>query len=137
MKFLVSILVVAMLTITSTLTAQNKTITATVVNVTSAEGKVGFALYNKDNFMAKPVQGKEGKIIDGKSTVVFEDVVPGEYSVICYHDKNDNDILDFSSNRMPLEAFGASNNVMAFAPPTFEGSKFTVLDKNVSLKIKF
>ena len=137
MKFLVSILVVAMLTITSTLTAQNKTITATVVNVTSAEGKVGFALYNKDNFMAKPVQGKEGKIIDGKSTVVFEDVVPGEYSVICYHDKNDNDILDYSSNRMPLEAFGASNNVMAFAPPTFEGSKFTVLDKNVSLKIKF
>ena len=137
MKFLVSILVVAMLTITSTLTAQNKTITATVVNVTSAEGKVGFALYNKDNFMAKPVQGKEGKIIDGKSTVVFEDVVPGEYSVICYHDKNDNDILDFSANRMPLEAFGASNNVMTFAPPTFEGSKFTVLDKNVSLKIKF
>jgi uncharacterized protein (DUF2141 family) len=45
--------------------------------------------------------------------------------------------MDFQPNGMPLEAFGASNNKMAFAPPTFEDAKFIVSDKDVSLNIKF
>lgn len=142
MKFLASFLILAMLAITNSITAQNKstdtkTITVTVVNATSDAGKIGFALYTKDNFMRKPVQGKEGKIKDGKSTVVFENIPSGEYAIICYHDKNDNDKMDFSANRMPLEDYGASNNIMAFAPPTFENAKFLLKDKNLQLDIKF
>jgi uncharacterized protein (DUF2141 family) len=138
MKFLVSILIGIMLFISNAIIAQNNTtITATVVNVTSDSGKVGFALYDKINFRMKPIQGKESKIVDGKSTVIFENVAAGEYAVICYHDKNDNDKMDFQSNGMPLEAYGASNNVMNFAPPRFDDAKFTVIDKNVSLEIKF
>ncbi|TXD47119.1 DUF2141 domain-containing protein [Polaribacter sp. IC073] len=137
MKFLLSILVAAMLSITNSVTAQNNSITATVVNVSSEKGKVGFALYNKENFNSIPVQGKEGKIIDGKSTVVFENVPSGEYAIICYHDKNNNGKMDFSANRMPLEDYGASNNVMAFAPPTFEGAKFMLKDENMKLDLKF
>ncbi|WP_299665654.1 DUF2141 domain-containing protein [uncultured Polaribacter sp.] len=137
MKFLVSILVVVLLTITNSLTAQNKKITVTVVNATSDSGKVGFALFNKDNFMQEPIQGKNGKIVNGKSTIVFENVAPGEYAITCYHDKNDNDKMDFSANRMPLEDYGASNNVMAFAPPSFENAKFMMKDENLSLDIKF
>lgn len=142
MKFLASFLILAMLAITNSITAQNKstdtkTITVTVVNATSDAGKIGFALYTKDNFMRKPVQGKEGKIKDGKSTVVFENIPSGEYAIICYHDKNNNDKMDFSANRMPLEDYGASNNIMAFAPPTFENAKFLLKDKNLQLDIKF
>ena len=137
MKILVSILVVAMISITNALTAQNSSITVTVLNVTSDEGKVGFALYNKDNFMRVPIAGKEGLIKEGKTTVTFSNVPSGEYAVTCYHDKNNNGKMDFAPNRMPLENYGASNNVMAFAPPTFEGAKFKVVDKDVSLEIKF
>tara|TARA_R110002049_G_scaffold609_3_gene3420 strand:+ start:1275 stop:1688 length:414 start_codon:yes stop_codon:yes gene_type:complete len=137
MKILVSILVVAMLTITNSLTAQNKTITVTVANISSDEGKVGFALYNKDNFMKKPIQGKEGKIVDGKTIITFDNIAPGEYAVTCYHDKNNNGKMDFSKYRMPLEDYGASNNVMAFAPPTFEGAKFILKDENLKIAIKF
>lgn len=140
MKFLLSILVVAMLSISNSLTAQNtktQTITVTVVNATSDAGKIGFALYTKENFMGKPLQGKEGKIKDGKSTVVFENVPSGEYAITCYHDKNNNDKMDFSANRMPLEDYGASNNVMNFGPPNFDDAKFKVADKNVTLEIKF
>ncbi|WP_439127403.1 DUF2141 domain-containing protein [Polaribacter sp.] len=142
MKFLASFLILTMLTITNSITAQNqntatKTITVTVVNATSDTGKIGFALYTKDNFMRKPIQGKEGKIKNGKSTVVFENVPSGEYAITCYHDKNNNDRMDFSKNRMPLEDYGASNNVMAFAPPTFENAKFLLKDKNLELDIKF
>lgn len=54
-----------MLFITNSIIAENKTtITATVVNVTSDSGKVGFALYDKINFKMKPIKGKELKIVD-------------------------------------------------------------------------
>ncbi|MEE9407290.1 MAG: hypothetical protein V3V28_04350 [Polaribacter sp.] len=66
MKFLLSIIVVAMLSITNSITAQNNKITVTVVNATSDTGKIGYALYTKDNFMRVPVVGTNGKIVNGK-----------------------------------------------------------------------
>ena len=137
MKFILALLVTTLLFITNSITAQNKTITATVVNVTSDSGKVGFALYNKTTFMKTPIQAKNAKIVDGKSTVTFENLESGEYAVICYHDRNDNDKMDFEPNGMPKEDYGASNNVMSFGPPQYDDAKFIVKDKNVSLDIKF
>lgn len=137
MKLIVSLLVATALFISSTITAQNKKITATVINVTSDTGKVGFALYNKTTFMKNPLQSKNAKIVDGKSTVTFENLEPGVYAVVCYHDRNDNDKMDFRENGMPLEDYGASNNVMNFGPPSFENAKFVVAYKDVSLDIKF
>lgn len=138
MKLIVSILATAILFAASTLKAQEKLeITAKVVNVTSEKGKVGFALYDKENFMKKPIATAEATIKDGLSIVTFKDIEPGKYAVVCYHDKNDNDIMDFATNGMPLEDYGSSNNVMNFGPPTFENAKFLVTDKNVSLEIKF
>lgn len=138
MKLVTTIVVMTVLFIANSVTAQEKaTITAEVVNATSDTGKIGFALYTKDTFMKNPIQAKNAKIVDGKSLVTFENVDLGEYAIICYHDKNDNDKMDFAVNGMPLEDFGASNNVMTFGPPTFDGAKFEVNEKNVSLKIKF
>ncbi|QXP62422.1 DUF2141 domain-containing protein [Polaribacter sp. HaHaR_3_91] len=137
MKLILAILTTAMLCVTNLVTAQNKTITATVVNITSDSGKVGFALYDKTNYRMKPIQSANAIIEAGKSTVVFENVEGGEYAIICYHDKNDNDKMDFKANGMPLEDYGASNNNMTFGPPRFEHAKFKVNDKNVSLEIKF
>ncbi len=138
MKFLVTIFTTVLFFVLTTVKAQEKTtITATVVNVLSDEGKVGFALYNKETFMKQPIQAKDAKIVDGKSTVVFENVPSGEYAILCYHDKNGNNRMDFEPNGMPLESFGASNNVMSFGPPNYDDAKFTVSDKKVSLEIKF
>lgn len=138
MKFLVSIITTLSFFVLTTVKAQEKsTITATVVNVVSDEGKVGFALYNKETFMKKPIAAKDAKIVDGKSTVVFENIPVGEYAILCYHDKNGNNRMDFQPNGMPLESYGASNNVMSFGPPSYEDAKFAVSEKKVSLEIKF
>ena len=138
MKVLITIFTTALLFVFSTVKGQEKTtITATVVNVLSDEGKVGFALYNKETFMKKPIQAKDARIVDGKSTVVFKNIPAGEYAIICYHDKNGNDRMDFEANGMPLESYGASNNVMNFEPPRYDDAKFLVSDKKVSLEIKF
>ncbi|WP_299013672.1 DUF2141 domain-containing protein [uncultured Polaribacter sp.] len=137
MKILVAIVAVTLLSITNSLTAQNKSITVTVENINSEQGNVKFALYTKNNFQKKPIQGNLGEIKNGKTEVIFKGIDSGEYSVICYHDKNNNGKLDFSTRGMPVEDYGTSNNNMSFAPPTFEDSKFTVGKENVDLKIKF
>ena len=137
MKLILAILTTIMLFITHSITGQNKTVTATVINISSDEGKVGFALYNKTNFRLKPLQGATSIITKGKSTVIFKNVEAGEYAIICYHDKNNNDKMDFKANGMPLEDYGASNNNMSFGPPQFNDAKFSVIEENVSLEIRF
>jgi len=136
MKIIATILTAALIATASFVSGQKKTITATVVNATSDTGKVSFALYNKETFMKTPIQAKNGKIVDGKSTVTFE-VESGEYAIICFHDKNDNDKMDFQENGMPMEDYGASNNVMSFGPPKYLDSKFEVVGDNLTLEIKF
>lgn len=137
MKFITFIFICGFTLSTNLLSAQNKTITATVVNVTSDTGNVSFALYNKATFMKRPLKGKKAIIVNGKSTVVFKRLEKGEYAVVCYHDKNENKKMDFEPNGMPAEDYGASNNNMSYGPPKFEEAKFMLEDKNVSLDIKF
>lgn len=115
----------------------NKNITVTVVNATSNKGKVIFALFDKENFLRIPLQGKSSEIIEGKSTVVFKNVPAGEYAITCYHDKNNNGKMDFSTQGMPTEDYGTSNNIMTLGPPQYYNAKFMITDKDVSLDIKF
>ena len=137
MRLILSIITAAILFVNQNIKAQTKTISAIVVNATSDQGKVGFALYNKTTFMKKPLQSKEAKIENGKSTVTFDNLEPGEYAIVFYHDKNNNDKMDFEPSGMPKEDYGASNNVMNFGPPTYYDSKFTLTDKDITLEIKF
>ncbi|MGG8495131.1 DUF2141 domain-containing protein [Tenacibaculum sp. TC6] len=137
MKLLVNTFVLIAFLAVKMVSAQSQSITVEVVNATSDTGTVNFALYDKEGFLMKPLQSKSSKISQGKSLVVFENVLPGEYAVVCYHDKNENKKMDFQPNGMPLEDYGASNNVMNFGPPVYMDAKFTVVNKDVSLEIRF
>lgn len=137
MKILATVLTAVMMFSANITSTKKQSVTATVVNVSSDSGKVSFALYNKESFMKQPLQSKNGKIVDGKSSVTFEGLEPGEYAILCFHDKNDNDSMDFEPNGMPSEDFGATNNVMSFGPPKYDDAKFTVADKDLTFEIKF
>ena len=113
-------------------------ITVTLLNASSDEGTLNFAFYNEDTFMkGAPLFSKVGKITDGKSSVVFENIPSGEYAIICYHDENSNKRMDFMDNGMPKENYGTSNNPLSFGPPNYEESKFVVKNEAISLEIKF
>ncbi|WP_442266187.1 DUF2141 domain-containing protein [Tenacibaculum sp. ZS6-P6] len=133
-----SIILLALLTFNNLFAQEgNQKITVTVVNVTSNEGTMKFALSDKENFLiGKPIQAKEAKIENGKSVVIFENVPAGEYAVTCFHDKNNNGKMDFQPSGMPMEDYGASNNVMNFGPPRYDDAKFTITNKDVSLDIR-
>lgn len=139
------VLIALALLVTSLLTAQTgkieqngyKAIEVSVTNVTSEKGTVEFALYTKDSFFKEPLESKSA-VINGKiSTVIFENVPAGTYAIVCYHDINENKRMDFEMNGMPLEDYGATNNVMEMGPPTFENAKFQHGASESKLEIKF
>ncbi len=113
------------------------TITVNVPNVTSDKGTVQFGLHTKATFGKKPLDTKIVTVVDGKCEVVFENVQAGVYAITCFHDANENGIMDFSEGHMPLEDYGISNNPTLMGPPTFEIAKFTVENKSLDLTLKF
>jgi uncharacterized protein (DUF2141 family) len=120
-----------------TVDSETVTITVNVSNVTSDKGTVQFSLYDKDTFMLNPLMSKTGKISNGVTKVEFEGVKSGSYAIMCFHDSNDNNKMDFNEQRMPIEDYGMSNNPILMGPPTFDVAKFTVENKSVDLTIKF
>ena len=115
-----------------------RTITVTVDNVPNANGKVAFALHTKNTFMkTNAIMNLESTIKGSIATVIFNDVKPGEYAILVLHDENGNNRMDYRENGMPLEAFGASNNVMDFGPPQYEDVKFTVAEDDLDINIRF
>lgn len=123
-------------------TATNKSeegisVTVSAVNALSDNGTIKFAFYNEENFMKQPIYAKSASVENRKSTVVFENVPQGNYAIICFHDENNNNLMDFEENGRPKESYGLSNNNMNFGSPEFESAKFEVKDNNLSFEIKF
>lgn len=118
--------------------AEGVNITVTIDNVTSDKGKVLMSLHTSETFMkGKGIMDAETEIKDGKVTITFENVLPGEYAILAMHDANDNKRMDFQENGMPTESFGMSNNVMAMGPPQYDDAKFKVGGENLELNIRF
>jgi len=115
-----------------------KKITVTLTNASSDTGKIHFSIYKKAGFSKRePILREEAKIVDGKSTIEFSIEEEGTYAILCYHDSNSNGRMDFAVNGMPLEDYGASNNVMGFGPPSFDDSKFELTKDDLEFSIKF
>ena len=138
MKNLVLTLALALTTLFGFSQEEGITITVTIDNVVSDEGKVLMSLHTSETFMkGNGVMDAETEIKDGKVTITFENVLPGEYAILAMHDANDNKRMDFQENGMPKESFGMSNNVMAMGPPQYDDAKFKVEDKDLDLSIRF
>lgn len=121
--------------------AQEKTgvdITVTIDNITSNEGKVLAGLHTEDTFMKGPgVQNLQSEIKEGKVTLTFTSVSPGDYAILALHDANDNNRMDYQSNGMPKESYGMSGNDMTMGPPSFNSAKFTVGEEDMEFTIRF
>ncbi len=133
---LITILCSSLLTAQST-TQTGVNITVTINNATNDNGTMLFGLHNIDTFMkTDAIQKQKSKIINGKASITFTNVTPGDYGVMVLHDENDNKKMDFELNGIPKEAYGMSNNPMSYGPPQFENAKFTVKNENLNLEIR-
>ncbi len=102
------------------------------------KGIVYFAIYDsKNNFEnKKPLKVTNKKVEGNKVTIVFDHLKPGTYAITCYHDANNNGKMDFANNGIPMEDYGATNNVMNYGPPRFEDAKFVLKEKDLTFEIK-
>jgi uncharacterized protein (DUF2141 family) len=109
-----------------------------VNNILSNKGNIKFSIFDsEENFDQKIIFKNSIGIIEGtQSEVIFENIPKGIYAIICYHDENENNQLDFD-NFIPLESWGASRNPSLYGPPRFNATKFEVTDKDLNLEINF
>jgi len=112
-------------------------IEVTVSQIKTNTGTVLFALYSSAEAFKnrQPVQFKSLKVEAGGVAVTFENVPQGMYAISCIYDENGNGKMDFSTNGIPEEDYGFSNNIMSFGPPSFDEVKFEVTDKDLTFEI--
>ncbi|WP_196893822.1 DUF2141 domain-containing protein [Aureivirga marina] len=107
-----------------------------ISGITNDKGNILVGLYTKENFRKEATKDYKVAAQKGEIEFVFEDVAPGEYSILVLHDENENDKMDLKLGMMPAEDYGSSNNRSYFGPPTFKKSKFEVGEETISLEIK-
>jgi len=114
-------------------------VTAVIKNVSNDKGNVRFAIYDSEkNFLQRKfVAVESSEIKNGVARVTFSGLLPATYAIICYHDENNNKMLDFQENGRPTEDYGATNNVFTYGPPQFKDAKFELKDKDLTFEIKF
>lgn len=115
-------------------------LTVEIKGLTSANGKVLIALYDKaDGWMKQGWKTAGAPAQKDGVTYEFKDLPMGDYALSIHHDENGNGKFDTNLVGMPIEPYGFSNDAMGnFGPPTFEQAKFK-LDadkKTVTLNLK-
>ncbi|KAF0202949.1 MAG: hypothetical protein FD170_1526 [Bacteroidetes bacterium] len=117
-------------------------LTINVNELRNSTGVVVFALYDReaafpDEHYKKYLKKLTGKIVNGSSTVTFENIPAGKYAVNILHDEN----KDGKIKRgliMPKEGIGFSNyQSIGFSNrPSFQKASFDLLsDKKIVVKI--
>lgn len=117
-------------------------LTIEVNELRNSKGTVLFALYNRedafpDEHYKKYYKKLTGKIVNGASTVIFENIPAGKYAVNILHDEN-NDGKIKKGLIMPIEGIGFSNykSIGLTNKPSFSKASFEVVsDKSIKVNI--
>lgn len=107
-------------------------------HVMPGPGWIRFALYRgSKGFRHEEQAVKVIQVRASTSSVIarFDDLPPGQYAVIAYHDANEDQKLDLRFGMFPTEGWGLSNNPHVMGPPSFTASSFTVNEQGGSITI--
>lgn len=111
--------------------ASAATLTVVAENVKKAKGNVIIAVYKGDNFLSKEDGSRayEGwaPAQKGPVTITIENVEPGEYGFVVFHDANENQDLDTNFIGLPKEGIAFSNGAkINMGPPKIQEAAFNV-----------
>ncbi|MEY3238414.1 MAG: hypothetical protein RI883_2515 [Bacteroidota bacterium] len=125
-----------------TLSEETYSLKVEVSNLRNTKGVVQFALYNKDGSIpdedyVKYYKKLQGKIVNGTSSITFNNIPKGKYAVNILHDENKNGIID-KGFVLPIEGIGFSNfkSIGLTNRPNFSKASFEVTgNKSISVKV--
>ncbi|MBA4410284.1 MAG: DUF2141 domain-containing protein [Bacteroidota bacterium] len=136
-----SVLAIVLLSSFSIQKLETCSLTIEVDELRNSKGTVLFALYNRDDsfpdeYYKKYFKKLTGKIVNGASSVTFENLPEGKYAVNILHDEN-NDGKIKKGIILPKEGIGFSNfKSIGFSNrPTFAKSSFSLLS-DIKIKVK-
>lgn len=95
-------------------------------NVDTPSGRIRVGLYNRGNFLTSTyiTARSVGVNAKGNATVIFNELLYGEYAIAVYHDINDNRSLDKNGLGIPQEPYAFSNNFKVYMrPPNYDEVK--------------
>jgi uncharacterized protein (DUF2141 family) len=112
-------------------------VTVIVENVQSSDGVVNVALCAKGLSREGCTYFKEVKASPGFVETEFEEVPPGTYAVVAYHDVNGNDQFD-QFMKIPREPYALSSKAADELVPSFEDAALPIKagDNAVILRLK-
>jgi uncharacterized protein (DUF2141 family) len=118
--------------------SQNSSLIVTVTGVKNNSGKLTAEIYNtKGKFLKTAFKTNSSNIQANSATIVFSDLPKSEYTLMVYHDENNNGKLDKNFIGMPKEPVACSNNAKGFmGPPKYDDAKFSlVADSKITIKM--
>ncbi len=94
-----------------------------------------------DDVFGTPYVRITAPIVQGKSTLMFAGIQPGDYALIVFHDENNNNDLDHNFLHLPAEPLGFSNGFelsLFSGMPSFEKLHFsyTLDSKPLQISVK-
>ena len=114
-------------------------------NFRISKGVAQFAVYNEDGTIPdekldRYFKKEEGRIVNGKSFVIFKDLPKGRFTVTVLHDENSNEKID-KTFFYPKEGFGLTNfeKISLSNRPDFSKASFVLSEdavKNIKLIYK-
>ncbi len=112
----------------------------TITDIKPTKGKIYLAWYKTSQSFMDESKISYSKIVDlaGKPSqlVALTSIPKGDYAIAVFIDENGNGKLDTNFLGIPKEYYGFSNNVKHLTrAPSFEETKFSLLDPNQTLKI--
>lgn len=119
-------------------------LTIDVSELRNSKGTVQFALYNRedafpDEHYKKYFKKLTGEIVNGASSVTFENLPEGKYAVNILHDENNDGKIDKGFIK-PIEGIGFSNfKKLGFSNrPSFSKASFSLIaDKSIKVTIVY
>jgi uncharacterized protein (DUF2141 family) len=111
-----------------------------IVSVEDAEPNVGqviVSLFNSENYLEMPIVEEAAPVDEnGRCTLIFTDLVIGEYAAIAVYDEDMDGKLDTGLFRIPREKIGYSNNATGrMGPASYEDAKFVLSPAMTAISI--
>ena len=96
-----------------------------------ATGTVAFVLFDSANAfgdMRDPAKVVKCRLVASREVYRVENVPPGEYALLVYHDENNNGRIDKTFMGIPKEPLGFSNRYRPKGPPSYSRSSFVLAE---------
>jgi uncharacterized protein (DUF2141 family) len=112
-----------------------------VTGMNNDQGKIIVYVFREqdDIFGKKPYLKHQSEIISGAINIKFKNLAYAQYSIMAFHDENNNENMDHNFMIFPIENFGFSNNwnfSLFSGKPTFKKTSISFSETSGELQIK-